>query len=114
MEIEKKFLAREIGSFLWSAFCDPAGVGVDLADILDGAALAGVYLTEAQKESVTRHMDDVAETYTADEEAVRDQIAAATDCEDYEKMFSWLEFVVGDVLAPVMISEWRGEFSEEF
>lgn len=114
MEMEKNFLAREIGRFLWDGFCDPDGVGVDLADILDGAALAGVYLTEAQKDSVIRHMDDGAETYTADEEAVRDQIAAATDCEDYEKMFSWLEFVVGDVLAPVMVREWKGEFSEEF
>lgn len=114
METEKTFLAREIGEFIWGAFCAPDGSGVSMRDILDGAALAGLHLTEAQKESVLNHMDDDAEVYTSEEEEVWNLLAAATDCGDYEKMFSWLEFVVGDILAPVMIREWMDEFTEEF
>lgn len=112
---EKKLLAREIGRFLWEGFCDPDGVGVSMRDVLDGAALVGVNLTDEQKESVIRHMNDFdAEVYTSEEEEVRDQIAAATDNATYEQLFSWLEFVVGDIMSEIMVREWRGEFTEEY
>ncbi|MCD5439819.1 hypothetical protein [Lactobacillus delbrueckii] len=43
------YVTKEIGNFIWDGFCDPAGVGVDAAAILDGAALVGVDLTDEQK-----------------------------------------------------------------
>lgn len=114
METEKIFLAREIGKFIWDAFCDPDGLGVSLRDVLDGASIVGVHLTENQKKIFFAHMEDVdALTYPAEFEEVRDQIAAATDYEDYEKMYSWLAYVVGDIMAEVMVMEWKGEFTEE-
>ena len=104
LENYKTFVTREIGHFLWDGFTDPAGVGVDLAAILDGAALVGVDLTEGQKDSVLSHMEDFGE-WSSEDEGVRDQIASATDCEDYEKMYSWLAFVVGDTTAAGLVKE---------
>lgn len=101
-------VTREIGNFIWNGFTDPDGVGVDLADVLDGAALAGVVLTDVQKESVIRHMDDV-DSWTPEDEAVRDLIADATDSANYEQLLAWLAFVVGDDAADAMIREWEDE-----
>lgn len=106
MTFSLDYAKSAMAKFIWDGFTDPDGVGVDLADILDGAALAGVVLTEAQKDSVLRHMDDVDE-WTSEDEAVRDQIADATDNATYEQMFSWLAFVVGDYTAAEMEKDWR-------
>ena len=76
--------------------------------LLDGASIVGVDLTEEQKESVLSHMDDV-DLWTSDDEKVRDLIAAATDMQDYEKMFAWLAFVVGDTTAAWLVKEWVDE-----
>lgn len=107
----ESYVTREIGRFLWDGFTDPAGVGVNMFDILDGAALVGVDLTDEQKDSVIRHMGDV-DLWTPEDEEVRDAIAAATDCMDYEKMFDWLSFVVGDTTAAAMVKEWEEEAQE--
>lgn len=95
-----------MGKFIWDGFTDPDGVGVDAADILDGAALAGVDLTDEQKNSVIRHMDDV-DSWSDQDEAIRDMIADATDDATYEQLFSWLEFVVGDYTADELVKEWK-------
>lgn len=94
----ESYVTREIGSFIWDGFTDPAGVGVRLADILGGAALVGVDLTDAQKSSVLAHVEDVDE-WTDDDESTRDAIADATDTQDYAKMHAWLAFIVGDTTA---------------
>lgn len=107
----ESYVTREIGSFIWDGFTDPAGVGVDAADILDGAALVGLDLTDKQKSSVLSHMDDI-DLWTSDDEEVRDLIAAATDMQDYEKMFDWLAFVVGDNTAVDLVKEWEEEAQE--
>lgn len=104
----KSYVTREIGDFLWDGFCDPAGVGVNVFDILDGAASVGLNLTEAQKDSVLAHGGDFGEWTSTDEE-VRDAIAAATDCVDYEKMCAWLACVVGDTTAAGLVKEWEEE-----
>lgn len=106
MKTYEKNVIREIGEFLWDGFTDPDGLGVDAADILDGAALAGLHLTEAQKESVITHMEDV-DSWSDQDEAVRDLIADATDDATYEQLFAWLAFVVGDTTAEIMVKEWE-------
>lgn len=100
------YVSSAMGKFLWDGFTDPDGVGVDLAAILDGAALAGVVLTSAQKESVTLHMGDV-DAWTSADEAVRDLIADATDQATGAQLYAWLAFVVGDDAADAMIKEWE-------
>lgn len=107
----KAYVTREIGDFIWDGVTDPAGVGVNMFDILDGAALVGVDLTDSQKEGVLNHVNDFGEWTSTDEE-VRDAIAAATDCEDYKKMFAWLSFVVGDTTAADLVKNWEDEAQE--
>lgn len=104
----KEYATREIGSFIWDGFCDPAGVGVRLVDVLDGAALVGVDLTDAQKTSVLAHIDEPDE-WNDDDESTRDAIADATDLQDYTKMHAWLAFVVGDQTAAGLVREWEEE-----
>ena len=107
----KNYVVNEIGNFIWDGFCDPAGVGVNIFNILDGASLVGVDLTDDQKNGVLSHVNAFGE-WTSDDETVRDAIAAATDCVDYEKMFSWLAFVVGDTTAEALVKEWELEAQE--
>ncbi|ACB72616.1 hypothetical protein J7U02_03800 [Lactobacillus delbrueckii subsp. lactis] len=111
MTTYKNYVTKEIGSFIWDGFCDPAGVGVNVFDILDGARLAGVDLTEAQKNSVLAHVSDVY-GWTSEDEEVRDLIADATDMQDYEKMFDWLAFVMGDTTAANLVKSWKEEAQE--
>lgn len=108
MTTYKNYVTKEIGSFIWGGFCDPAGVGVNIFNLLDGAAVAGLNLTEAQKNGVLVHGGDFGE-WTSNDEEIRDLIAAATDCEDYGKMFAWLSFVVGDTTAAGLVKEWEEE-----
>lgn len=107
----KNYVTRKIGNFLWDGFTDPAGVGVNLFSLLDGASLVGVDLTDEQKESVLAHVDEIY-GWTSDDEEVRDAIAAATDCMDYTKMHAWLAFVVGDTTAAALVKEWKEEAQE--
>lgn len=108
MTTYKNYVTREIGAFIWDGFTDPAGVGVNLFNLLDGAALVGVDLTDEQKEGVLNHGNTFGE-WTSDDEEVRNAIAAATDMQDYEKMFDWLAFVVGDTTAAALVKEWKEE-----
>lgn len=103
---EKQQLVDEIGEFIWDGFTDPAGVGVNLFDVLEGASLVGVKLTDEQKNGVLNHVNDFGEWTSYDEE-VRDLIAKATDCKDFEKMFSWLAFIVGGTTAEHLVNDWK-------
>ena len=105
------YVTSKICEFIWDGFTDPAGVGVNMVDVLDGATLVGVNLTDMQKDSVLNHYENVDEWSSNDEE-VRDAIAGATDCVDYNKMFDWLEFVVGDTTADEMVKNWQDEAQE--
>lgn len=100
-----EYLKGAMSKFIWDAFCDPDGVGVNIADVLDGAALAGLVLTDDQKEGVIRHMGDV-DSWTAGDEAVRDKIADATDQAAGFQLYAWLAYVVGEITAKAMIKEW--------
>ena len=113
MTKSEEHMATEIGEFIWDGFCDPAAVGVNLLDVLDGADLVGVHLTDEQKDSVLNHVNIFGE-WTSDDETVRDLIAAATDCVDFEKMYAWLAFVVGDTTADDLVKEWELETEESF
>lgn len=82
--------------FIWNSFTDSVGSGVALEDVLTGAKFVGVKLSEKQMQSVIDHEANPDEWTDADEE-VRDLIADATaDCEDGDKLFKWLEWIVGD------------------
>ena len=107
------YVTREIGEFIWDGFTDPAGVGVNMFDILDGASLVGVDLTDNQKDSVLNHSNDFGEWSSNDEE-IRDLIANATDMQDYKKMYDWLAFIVGDTTAEDLVKEWELEAQESF
>lgn len=86
-------------------------VGVNLFNLLDGAALVGVDLTDEQKNSVLAHVNEI-DGWTSTDEEVRDLIAAATDCMDYKKMYAWLAFVVGDTTAAGLVKGWEEEAQE--
>jgi hypothetical protein len=105
------YVTREIGEFIWDGFTDPAGVGVNIPKLLDGARLVGVDLTDAQKDSVLSHANDFGE-WTSDDEEVRNAIAAATDCVDYDKMLAWLAFIVGDSTTAGLVKDWEEEAQE--
>ena len=105
------YVTREIGKFIWDGFTDPAGVGVNMFDVLDGAAIVGVNLTKEQKDGVLSHVNDFGE-WSSDDEEVRDAIATATDCVEFEKMYAWLSFVVGDTTAEALVKEWKLEAQE--
>ena len=107
------YVTREIGEFIWDGFTDPAGVGVKLEDILDGASVAGVMLTPAQKKSVLSHFEKIDE-WTSEDEEVRDLIADATDHATYEQLFDWLTDIVGDTTAEELVKEWELEAQESF
>lgn len=81
--------------FIWDSFTDSVSSGVVLEDVLTGAQFVGINFTEEQIQSVIDHEEDPDEWTDADEE-VRDLIAEATDCEDGNKLFKWLEWIVGD------------------
>lgn len=104
----ESYIVREAGEFIWDGFTDPAGVGVNLFDILNGASLVGVDLTDMQKEGVLAHVDEI-DGWTSNDEEVRDTIAAATDMQDYAKMHAWLAFIVGDTTAAGLVREWKEE-----
>ncbi|MCD5439820.1 hypothetical protein [Lactobacillus delbrueckii] len=57
------------------------------------------------------HGGDFGEWNSSNEE-VRGAIAAATDMQDYEKMYAWLAFVVGDTTAAALVKEWEDEAQE--
>lgn len=105
------YVTREIGEFIWDGFTDPAGVGVNMFDIINGAALVGVNLTNEQKDGILSHVNDFSE-WSSDDEEVRDAIAFATDCVDNEKMFAWLAFIVGDTTADELVKNWKDEAQE--
>lgn len=86
---------EEMQDFIWKCYIDPVYFGVTLEDVLTGAKFVGVELTEEQIQSVIKHKSAPDEWTDADEE-VRDRIADATDCEDGDKLFKWLEWLVGD------------------
>ena len=100
------YVTREIGEFIWDGFTDAEGVGVSLEDILTGAHFVGVELTDDQIDSVIDHYTKP-DKWGDEDEKIRDLIAAATDCEDYESMFAWLAFIVGDTTAEDLVKEWK-------
>ncbi|MCD5531059.1 hypothetical protein LOB43_02765 [Lactobacillus delbrueckii subsp. lactis] len=104
----KSYVTREIGELLWDGFTDPAGVGINIFDLLDGAALAGVNLTDDQIDGVLTHVNEI-DGWTSDDEEVRDKIAYATDHATYEQLSAWLSYVVGDTTAAGLVKEWEDE-----
>lgn len=105
------YVTREMGQFIWDGFIDPAGVGINMSDLLDGAAVAGVMLTPAQKDSVLNHFENIDE-WTSDDEEVRDAVAFATDHATYEQLFDWLTDIVGDTTAMELVKNWQDEAQE--
>lgn len=102
------YITFKIGGFLWDGFCNPESVGVRLEDVLDGAALAGLQLTDKQKSSVLAHAKSP-DDWTKEDENVRDLIASATDMQDFDKMYKWLEYAAGDQVAAGLIEDWKEE-----
>ena len=108
MTAYESYVVREAGEFIWDGFCNPAGVGVRLQEILDGASLVGVDLTNEQKNGVLAHADEP-DKWTDGDESTRDAIADATDNADYNQMKAWLSYIVGDSTAAGLVREWEEE-----
>lgn len=94
MEFNKKQI-EYMQDFIWNGFTNSESVGVKLEDVLTGSRFVGVNLTNKQIKLVIDHYTDPDE-WNDDDEKVRDLIAEATDCEDGDKLFKWLEWIVGD------------------
>lgn len=47
--------------------------------------------------------------WTSDDEVVKQEIADATDLRDYQKMYAWLAFVVGDTTVADLVKGWQEE-----
>lgn len=107
----ESYVTREIGSFIWDGFTDPVAVGVNIFDILDRARLAGVDLTDEQKSGVLAHVNEI-DGWTSKDEEVRDLIADATDNATYERLLSWLTYIVGDTTATDLVKNWEEEAQE--
>lgn len=101
--LDGKKAVLEAQGFLWDAFTDAGGVGVKLDDLL---TWPGLGLAKKQVKSVEAHYDQP-EKWTKEDEEVRDLVADATDCEDFETLYSWLSWTVGDQTAAKMVEEWE-------
>lgn len=98
----KKVEIAKVQSFLWDAFCNAESVGVSLNDLLTWPDL---HLTEAQIESVEAH-DYEPDSWTKEDEAVRDIVADATDSTDYDRLYNWLIWTIGDQTAADLMEGW--------
>lgn len=96
---------QKMQKFLWDAFCDPDAVGVYLHDLL---TWPGLHLTSDQVKSTEYHFYDP-EAWSEDNEAVRDIVAAATDSENFDRLYCWLIWTVGDQTAADLVKNWRNE-----
>lgn len=116
MEFES-YITREAGNYLWDAFCDPAGLGVNVAALLKGAAAVGLQLTDEEIDSILSHGGKFGEwnefqNWPAEDEIVRQEIADATDLKDFKAMLTWLTAVVGEEEAAGLVKEWQEEARE--
>lgn len=98
-------VTRKMQSFLWDAFTDADAVGVSLDGLL---TWPGLHLSQGQIISVEKHYYKPEEWAKKDEEA-RDIIAAATDSTDFNRLYSWLIWAVGDQTAAGLVEEWEAE-----
>lgn len=96
---------KKMQAFLWDAFTDADAVGVSLDDLL---TWPGLHLTQSQIKSIEAHYYKPEEWAKKDEE-VRDIVAAATDSTDFNRLYSWLIWAVGDQTAAELVEEWEAE-----
>ena len=94
---------KEAQHFLWDAFADADAVGVSLDNLL---TWPGLRLTQGQINSVEKHYNQP-EKWSKEDETVRDIIAAATDSNDFMRLYSWLAWAVGDQTAAKKVEEWE-------
>lgn len=101
----KKIEIEKMQKFLWDAFCDADATGVRLHDLL---TWPGLHLTKGQIESVESHYHEV-DKWNIGDEAVKEIIADATDCEDFGFLSGWFAWVVGDVETDSLGDSWVEE-----
>lgn len=94
---------KETQKFLWDAFTDADAVGVSLNDLL---TWPGLHLAQGQISSVEAHYYKPEEWSKEDEQA-RNIIAGATDSEDFNRLYSWLIWAVGDQTAANLVEDWE-------
>lgn len=94
---------KETQKFLWDAFTDADAVGVSLNDLL---TWPGLHLAQGQISSVEAHYYKPEEWSKEDEQA-RNIIADATDSEDFNRLYSWLIWAVGDQTAANLVEDWE-------
>lgn len=99
----KKQAIKKMQVFLWDAFTDADAVGVSLDDLL---SWPGLHLTQGQIASVEAHYYKPEEWSKEDEQA-RSIIADATDSEDFNRLYSWLIWAVGDQTAANLVEDWE-------
>lgn len=103
MNKEKEIV--KIQSFLWDAFCNADSVGVNINDLL---TWPGLHLTSDQVEGVEAHYYDIdgMDKWDENDETVRDIVATATDCENFDRLYCWLIWSVGDQTAFDLVKNW--------
>lgn len=94
---------KKMQAFLWDSFVGARVVGTRLDDLL---SWPGLHLTQGQISSVENHYYKP-EEWNKEDEQVRDLVAKATDCEDFEELYSWLAWAVGDLVAAYLVEEWE-------
>lgn len=98
---------KEIQKFLWDAFTDADAVGVKLDNLLSWPGLKyQCGLTQSMIDSVKAHYYKP-EDWSKEDEKVRDIVAEATDSEDFEALYSWLAWAVGDQTAAGLVEDWE-------
>lgn len=80
---------------LWDDWIDCEQSGIKPEDVLTGARkIMGLQISDEQIEETCAHYR-YAPDWTSRDEEVSDQIREATDSEDPDKLYAWIEFVEG-------------------
>lgn len=102
---KKEFVLEKMQTFLWNAFCDADGVGVNLDTFL---SWTGLHLTSQEIESVTMHYYGEGE-WSKNDEKISGIVADTTECEDFDWLYDWLVWSVGDKTAAELMENWANE-----
>lgn len=88
---------------LWDDWTDCERSGVKPEDVLTGAReVMDLQISDEQIEETCAHYR-YAPDWTSRDEEVSDQIREATDSEDPDKLYAWLEWIEGDQTAAEIV-----------
>lgn len=101
----QEYVTSKIQNFLWEAFCNADGLGVNIDTLL---TWPGLKLTTGQIESVTAHYYGYGE-WSTDDIAVSETVGDMSGLADLDKLLDWLVWSVGDKTAAELVENWSTE-----